>query len=160
MKKITSLILTLCLLSLLCASFSASAEETIVVSNGAGYTLVTPASEGYPDDGKKLTNGKYGTHQEGLDGYYAGGDYVGFNKAELDGNGNFTVIVDLGKVYDNLTEFSLGYLNETAVGITAPISVSFAVSTERNGTYKVLGQVDTVPTNTEASATYEKTLNL
>ncbi len=157
MKKTTTLILTLCLLFILCASFGASAAAT-EVSKGASYTLVTPASEGYPDDGKKLTNGKHGTHQEGLDGYYAGGDYVGFNKAELNSDGNFTVIVDLGKVYDNLTEFSLGYLNEPSVGITAPKSVSFSVSTERNGNYKDLGKVDTTPSNPDASATYEKTL--
>ncbi len=157
MKKITSLILTLCLLSLFCAYFGVSAASTDV-SEGASYTLVTPASEGYPDDGKKLTNGKFGTHQEGLDGYYAGGDYVGFNKAELNSDGNFTILVDLGKVYDNLTEFSLGYLNEPSVGITAPKSVAFSVSTERNGNYKDLGKVDTTPSNPDASATYEKTL--
>ena len=157
MKKITSFILTLCLLSVCCAYFGASAATT-EVSKGASYTLVTPASEGYPDDGKKLTNGKHGTHQEGLDGYYAGGDYVGFNKSELNSDGNFTILVDLGKVYDNLTEFSLGYLNETSVGITAPKSVSFSVSTERNGKYTDLGKVDTVPSNPDASATYEKTL--
>lgn len=145
------------MLSLFCATFVASATTT-EVSKGASYTLVTPASEGYPDDGKKLTDGKHGTHQEGLDGYYAGGDYVGFNKTELNSDGNFTILVDLGKVYDNLTQFSLGYLNETSVGITAPKSVSFSVATERNGKYTDLGKVDTTPSNPDASATYDKIL--
>ena len=72
MKKISIFLLILCLMSFLAVPFSASAVAT-EVSKGASYTLVTPASEGYPDDGKKLTDGKHGTHKEGVDGYYAGG---------------------------------------------------------------------------------------
>lgn len=136
---------------------SASAAAT-KVSKGAEYSLVTPASEGYPDDGKKLTDGNHGTHKEGVDGYYAGGDYVGFNKAQLNSDNNFVIIVDLGKAYDNLTEFTLGYLNETAVGITAPQSVVFSVSSERNGEYKKVGEAETTPSNPDVSATYAKTV--
>lgn len=157
MKKISISILILAMLSLIAVPLCVSAESTSV-SKGTSYTLVTPASEGYPDDGKKLTDGNYGTHKEGVDGFYAGGDYVGFNKAQLDSNGNFVIIVDLGKVYDNLTEFTLGYLNETSVGITAPQSATFAVSDERNGEYQYLGKIETTPSNEELSATYAKSL--
>ena len=157
MKKIATLFLALCLFSTLVIPFSASAE-TVDVSKNAKYTLLTPASEGYPDDSKKLTDGRFGTHKEGVDGYYAGGDYVGFNKAQLNSDGNFVIIVDLGKVYDNLCEFSLGYLNETVVGITAPKSVTFGVSEERNGDYTTVGSVETTPADSAASATYTKTV--
>lgn len=157
MKKIVTLFLILCLLLMFGAPFNASAEDT-EVSKGASYTLLTPASEGYPDDGKKLTDGKYGTHKEGVDGYYAGGDYVGFNKAQLNSDGNFVILLDLGKVYTNLSEFTLGYLNETVVGITAPASVSFSVSDERNGVYNNVGKIETTPSNPDASATYAKSV--
>ena len=52
MKKTATLFLILCLLLMLGAPFNASAEAN-EVSKGASYTLLTPASEGYPDDGKK-----------------------------------------------------------------------------------------------------------
>ena len=157
MKKTATLFLILCLLLMLGAPFNASAEAN-EVSKGASYTLLTPASEGYPDDGKKLTDGVHGTHKEGLDGYYAGGDYVGFNKAQLNDDGNFVILLDLGKVYSNLSEFTLGYLNETAVGITAPASVSFSVSEDRNGVYNKVGEAETTPSNPDVSATYAKTV--
>lgn len=149
--------LTLCALLLVALAITASAEKT-VVSEGEKYTLVTPASEAYPDDGIKLTDGIYGTHVDGTDGYYASGAYVGFNKEQVNDNGTFTIIVDLGEKRENLTEFTVGYLSETIVGISAPMSVTFAIADERNNQYSEIGTVETTPENSDVSATYAKTV--
>ena len=155
MKRIIAfLICTLVMLSL-CLAASA---EGVEISLNAEYSLVTPASEAYPDDGKKLTDGIYGTHPEGSDGYYASGAYVGFNKDNVNESGKFAVIVDLGKKYSNISGLTVGYLSEISVGISAPQSVSFALSDDRNGSYTEIGVVDTAPEDIDISATYAKTL--
>lgn len=155
MKKAITLIL--CALTVFSFVLSPAAVE-IELSAGADYDLITPASEAYPDDGVKLTDGLYGALAEGTDGYYASGAYVGFNKANINENGNFALIIDLGQVKTDITRVSVGYLSETEAGIHAPKSVTFAISDERNGNYETLGTLDTVPENTSDAATYVKTL--
>ena len=156
MKK--TVLTVFCIIFVLAFSLCATATETKEVSLGKPYSLVTPASEGYPDDQKKLTDGVYGTIVDGTDGYYASGAYVGFNKANINQSGNFGVIIDLGEIYNNITELTIGYLSESSVGISAPKSVSFSIANERNGNYSLLGTLETTPENTELSATYAKTL--
>lgn len=155
MKK--SITFLLCLLLTFAFALSAFAE-TEEISLGKTYSLVTPASEAYPDDGKKLTDGDYGRHLEDTDGYYASGAYVGFNKENINENGKFSVIIDLGEVHEDITELTVGYLSETAVGIHAPKSVAFSASNERNGSYHLLGELETTPEDTTVAATYAKTL--
>ncbi len=137
----------------------ASAEGT-EVSYGKTYTLVTAASEGYPDDGIKLTDGIYGTIPDGNTNYYSSGAYVGFNQNEVDDDGNFVIILDLGRVYDNLSGFTVGFLNETSVGIYAPKSVSFAVSDTADGTFSDVGTLDTEKSTADGiSETHAATLD-
>lgn len=132
----------------------ASAEET-EVSYGKSYTLVTPASEGYPDDGIKLTDGIFGTIPDGATGYFSSGAYVGFNQNDVDDNGNFVVLLDLGRVYDDLSGFGVGFLNETSVGIFAPKSVTFAVSDTSDGRFTDVGTLDTAKsTDADISETH------
>lgn len=158
MKKIISFLI--CILMLFMLSLSAFAEEEIIeISKGAEYSLVTKASEAYPDDGKKLTDGVYGTHPEGYDGFYASGAYVGFNKDNINENGQFAIILDLGKKYSGISQLTAGYLCETIVGISAPKEISFAISDERNGEYSQVGKLETTPENLDASATYAKSLD-
>lgn len=117
-----------------------AAEE---VSYEMQYSLVTPASNAYPDDGAKLTDGIFGTLPEGKTDFYSSGAYVGFNRASLDPNGNFVVILDLGEVKSGLSDFTVGYLNEPEYGICAPKEISFAVSDERNGDYWHIASMST-----------------
>jgi len=140
MKKLITFALAIMLA--LSVMLFASAEET-EISYGKTYTLVTPASEGYPDDGIKLTDGVFGTIPDGANGYFSSGAYVGFNQNDVDDDGNFVIMLDLGRVYDDLSGFGIGFLNETSVGIFAPKSVTFAVSDTTDGTFTDVGTLDT-----------------
>ncbi len=140
MKKLITFALVIMLA--LSVMLFASAEET-EISYGKTYTLVTPASEGYPDDGIKLTDGVFGTIPDGTNGYFSSGAYVGFNQNDVDDDGNFVIMLDLGRVYDDLSGFGVGFLNETSVGIFAPNSVTFAVSDTTDGTFTDVGTLDT-----------------
>lgn len=156
MKKIITLILVLTLA--LSAILLASAEES-EISYGKPYTLVTPASEGYPDDSIKLTDGIYGTIPDGSTGYYSSGAYVGFNQNSVDDSGNFVIILDLGRVYTDLTAFTVGFLNETSVGIFAPSSVTIALSDTEDGNFRDIGTLNTAKEVTEGiSETHSATL--
>ncbi len=156
MKKLISLALIL-LLALSLMLF-ASAEGT-EVSYGVDYSLVTPASEAYPDDGIKLTDGIFGSIPDDGVNYYASGAYVGFNQTSVNSDGDFVVILDLGRVYDDLSGFTVGFLNETSVGIFAPKSVSFSIAHEENGTYTDLGMLNTAKSTADGiSETHAATL--
>ncbi len=140
MKKIFILFLTVFLALALISAVSAEGSE---ISYGKSYTLVTPASAAYPDDGIKLTDGIFGTIPDGGSGYYSSGAYVGFNQVDTDDNGNFEIILDLGQLREDISAITVGFLNETSVGIYAPKSVSFALADDRNGSYTELGTLDT-----------------
>ena len=124
-----------------CLTSAAAEADGYAVSRGAGYSVLPDASAAYPDKNGLLTDGKYGSAQSGA--YYSSGEYVGFNSSALSQDGEATVIIDLGAVYDDLTAVSVGFLNETSVGVFAPKSFEAAVSDERNGDYTVIGTVDT-----------------
>ncbi len=156
MKK---LLVSAVLCFLILGTCNASAEDTKPISEGRDYSLITPASTAYPDDGIKLTDGIFGTIPDGKTSYYSSNSYVGFNKTDVDGNGNFVIILDLGKTVD-VSSLSLGFLNETSAGIYAPRSVEFAISKTRNGKYNSLGSVKTEKsTVSSASETYAASLD-
>ena len=121
---------------------ASSAEEPGPVSVGKEYSVITQASKAYPDDGKKLTDGIFGTVPDGNESFYSSNTYVGFNKTGVDKNGNFVIILDLSERHE-ISSLSLGFLNETSAGIYAPRSVGFEISDDRNGDYTVLGSVKT-----------------
>lgn len=156
MKKIFALALAL-LLPLL-AMPCASADEN-VISHAKHYDLITPASAAYPDDGKLLVDGIFGTKPDGGAGYYSSGAYIGFNQADLNSSGNFVILLDLGRNYEDISGFTVGFLNEIGVGIYAPKSVSFSVCGERNGEYESVGTLNTEkPTDSSDAETYAETL--
>ncbi len=140
MKKLIATAFALLLVFAFLITPSAEGSE---VSYGKSYSIITPASDAYPDDGIKLTDGIFGTVPDGKNNYYSSGAYVGFNQVDVDENGNFVIILDLGRSYDDLSAFTVGFLNETSVGIYAPKSVSFAISDERNGEYSDIGKLET-----------------
>ena len=154
MKKITALILVM-----LAVAMFLLPTDAAVVSEQAEYSLITPASEAYPDDGAKLTDGVFATLPDGASGYYSSGYYVGFNQANVDGDGNFVIILDLGSTQSDISAFTIGFLNETDIGIFAPKSVTFSVSDERNGTYTDVGTLNTAKSvSAGLSETYAETL--
>ena len=135
------------------------AAEGGEVSYGKEYSLITPASSGYPDDGIKLTDGIFGTVPDGKNNYYSSSAYVGLNRSNVNENGDFVIILDLGRKYSDLSAFTVGFLNETDVGIYAPKSVTFALSDERNGEYSDVGTLDTQKSTANGiSKTYAMTL--
>jgi hypothetical protein len=141
MKKliIIPVILLVCLYSL-----PVSAQES-AISLGKTYESITPASSAYPDtSAQKLTNGVFASPtasdtSASAQSYYKSAEYVGFNQASVDTNGNFVILLDLGSVATNLSSFEVSYLNETDVGIYSPASVTFSVSDVRNGNYTSVG---------------------
>lgn len=158
MKKLAVFLLIISLLSLIPVSASAATQGSRV-SDGKTYTLVTPASEAYPDNGSRLTDGVFATLPDGAKNYYNSVYYVGFNQKDVDESQNFVVIIDLGKQYDDLCAFTIGYLNETDIGIFAPKRVTFAVSDVRNGEYTDVGTLETEKATTAGlSETYASTL--
>lgn len=127
-----------CMLSVL----SVSAAQN-VVSLHKGYELLTKASEGYPDEGDvQLTNGKYGTPVENGDTryYYRDGEFVGFNRKDVNGDGNFVILLDLAEPYEDLADFEVGYLNETDVGVFAPVKVAFYIGDTHDGDFAFVGE--------------------
>ena len=156
MKKLLAIAIVLLLsLSLIPQALAEESE----VSLGKSYTLVTPASSGYADDGKKLTDGIYGTVPDGSTNYYSSGAYVGFNQSAVDENGNFVIILDLGEIYDDLSGFTIGFLNETSVGIFAPKSVNFALSDTEDGVFEDVGTLTTEKSKSDGiSETHSMTL--
>ncbi len=135
------------------------AAEGREVSYGKEYSLITPASSGYPDDGIKLTDGIFGTVPDGKSNYYSSAAYVGLNRSNVNENGDFVIILDLGRKYSDLSAFTIGFLNETDVGIYAPKSVTFALADERNGEYVDVGTLDTQKSTADGlSETFAMTL--
>lgn len=139
--------------------FLSPAAEGGEVSYGKEYSLITPASSGYPDDGIKLTDGIFGTIPDGKSNYYSSSAYIGLNRSNVNENGDFVIILDLGRKYSDLSAFTVGFLNETDVGIYAPKSVTFALSDERNGEYSDVGTLDTQKSTSDGlSETFAMTL--
>ena len=116
---------------------SVSAAQN-VVSLHKGYTLLTKASEGYPDEAENLTNGRYGTPTAmGEDSfYYRDEEYVGFRTKDGE---DIAILLDLGEVYKELWTFEVGYLREEEAGIQAPASIAFYISDTEEGEYALLG---------------------
>lgn len=141
MKK--SLFCLILLFSLLLSAGNAVSAAQIFLSQNKPYKLQTPASAGYPDDGCKLTDGRYGTPvQTGSRCFfYRDPAYIGFPAENADENGNFVLLLDLGEPFSDLTSFELGYLNETDAGIYAPLAVTFAVADEEDGEFLTIGTV-------------------
>ena len=139
MKRIICIAVFLgCMLSVL----SVSAAQN-VVSLHKGYELLTKASEGYPDEGgAQLTNGRYGTPvaNGNTEYYYRDGEFVGFHRNDVNRDGNFVILLDLAEPYDDLADFEIGYLNETDVGVFAPVKVAFYISDTREGDFAFVGE--------------------
>ena len=155
MKKLFALLLIAIFAFSLALLPSAEGNE---LSYGKSYTLVTPASTAYPDDGLKLTDGIYGTIPEGQTNYYSSNAYVGFNQADVDENGNFVIILDLGETRTDISALTVGFLNEPVAGIYAPKSVTFSLADDRNGEYEELGTLNTEKPTFAESETFALTL--
>ncbi len=119
-----------CLPLMLCAS-----AETNYAQNRY-YALITPASSGFPDTGKKLTDGKTGgkTASGKTEYYYKDDAFVGFNRVSAQ-NGCFSIIIDLNDTVSDITRFEVSALCETDIGIYEPKKISVSVSDTFDGEY-------------------------
>lgn len=151
MKKIIFIAAAL----LMCLYAIPAGAQGAAVSQDKSYELITPASSGYPDTtAHKLTNGVYAA-ANASGSFYQSPEYVGFNQTAKDENDNFVIILDLGSVMTDLSNFEISYLNQTDIGIFAPSSVTFSVSEIRNGNYTPVGTT-TIDEPTTAGITESK----
>lgn len=135
MKMLFSFLISILLIAPLQAS---AAVQELPVSIDASYEYITKTSTAYPDDAnEKLTNGKYAS----LNGefYYTHEAYVGFNRASLNEDDEVVIILDLGAVYDDLSDFRISYLNEIDTGIYSPESFTVYLSETVDGDYVKAG---------------------
>ena len=95
-------------------------QEAHNVAKDCKYSYTAKVNSTYPDGGK-LTDGESA-------GYYESGNWVGF---ECTGD-NMDLIVDLGKVRTDVSAFELYAYNNRSVGISFPVVVTFAVSSDKN----------------------------
>lgn len=132
LKRVTLFfaVLSCCLPLTLCAS----AEKNH--ARDCYYALVTPASSGFPDTGRKLTDGKTGVRiPSGKKEYYYKDDaFVGFNRISAQ-NGCFTIIIDLTYTVNDIARFEVSALCETDIGIYEPEKIVISVSDIFGGEY-------------------------
>ena len=105
------------------------------------YALITPASSGFGDTGKKLTDGKTGSRVTSgkAEYYYKDGAYVGFNRVSSN-DGCFSIIIDLGKAVDGISRFEVSALCETDIGIYEPQSIKISVCDIFDGDYRSVAE--------------------
>ena len=141
MRKVCLFLLALLFLAGATIPSSVSASQ-VEVSRGKPYRLLTPASAGFPDDGTRLTNGRFGTPIPGGETafYYRSPEYVGFRSESPSEKNPFVILLDLGEVQKDLSSFALHCLYEPEAGIPAPASVSFAVSDTEDGVFEPVGE--------------------
>ncbi len=99
------------------------------VAAGKGYTTSIAFNTSYPDSGKELTNGAFGKADP------SDAAWVGYN-------GAVQITIDLGRVHDNLTEFSAEFLGG-GWGINLPYGYGVYVS-EDGVNWTVAASVDGV----------------
>ena len=93
------------------------------VSVGCSYTVNVEADDKYADSyHSELTDGIYSGPES-----YSDGRTAGFAIGEVSA---LTLTIDLGKVYDNLYEFSVSYLHTRDAGIAPPSAVRVQTSVD------------------------------
>lgn len=107
-------------------------DEPVTVSLGKSYTLVPSASEAYPDDAGKLTDGSYN---------YAWADMVGVADAVI----NPVVVLDLGEHTEGITRVAGLFMRSFASAVNLPYSLIVSVSDDGETFTDVGLAVRTVP---------------
>ena len=99
-----------------------------LATKGASYTLSAETIKRFPNTGAPLTNGE-------AKGLYENGKFVGFA-----GPDPISVVVDLGKVRDDLYRFELMCYANNSGGHMLPVAVTYAIS-EDGETFTDIGRV-------------------
>lgn len=99
-----------------------------LASKGASYTISRDTIKRFPNTGSPLTNGE-------AKGLYENGKFVGFT-----GPDPVSVVVDLGKVRDDLYRFELMCYANASGGNMLPVAVTYSIS-EDGETYTDIGRV-------------------
>lgn len=115
-----------------------------MVSKGASYTLSAEPIKRFPDSGTPLTN-------VAATGIYETGKFVGFS-----GSQPITVVVDLGKVRDDLYRFELMCYANASGGNFLPVAVTYAIS-EDGESFTDIGRVFAA---TSGQSSYDYPLSL
>lgn len=103
-------------------------DSALNLAKGKKYTLSEVADAKYADDGKKLTDGN-------LESQFNTENWVGFIRPS-----SLVVVLDFGKVEQNLADFSVGTLRYMDYGVGSPESVQYEISND--GTvYQKIGTV-------------------
>lgn len=107
-----------------------SVNRMDVASNlaiGKSYTTSYAADPKYPDDGTLLTDGK-------VSNSFNADKWAGYIRSSY-----MSIVLDLGKVEDNLADFYVSTLRKTEYGIGSPAYVLFEISNDGK-TYRKLGK--------------------
>lgn len=112
-----------------------SLKKTLI-SSGAKYQTYSTVVEKFKDNGKMLTDGK-------VSGFFEGETWVGFG-AEKDSS----VVIDLGRVVDDIACVEASFYTNTAVKLYLPVAVKIvAMDENKNKTELGILYANTVITN-------------
>ena len=148
MKKLTSILLLLCMLLSVCGAMTVSAEESALknVALGCTYTGTAPYTidaDKYAGkdnyrliDGKELTDGVKGSTSK-----YGTTWYALYNKAKFD------ITLDLGKTTDGIVKIVSEWEKEEGASIYLPPSVIYSGSHD-NKTWTELGKAEVIEKST------------
>lgn len=105
------------------APISERVQYKTLVSTGCPYTVNVEADPKYADSyNSEMTDGIFGECES-----YSDGRTAGF---ALGDTSALTLVIDLGKEYTNLYEFSVSYLHTTDAGIAPPSTVRIQASSD------------------------------
>ncbi|MDD2269273.1 MAG: DUF4855 domain-containing protein [Eubacteriales bacterium] len=105
-------------------------KTKILISKNKNYTISRASFDDiFADDGKKLTNGNV------IGSLYESGDWVGFTGKEA-----LDITVDLGKVYNDLSDFEISFFNNMTVSVSLPDYVTIYVSDD-NAKFVEVGRI-------------------
>ena len=103
--------------------YNLTGDQKVNVAYGKDYTVSKESNSSYPDtNGTELTDGAYGNGDDAFSPSWAG-----YNGAT---GGKYEIIVDLGEVYENISDFSINVLQLKSWGIAVPKSYKVYVSAD------------------------------
>ncbi len=119
MKRLSAVLLCICLCVPMFCVFSRSAEggegSPLPLSAGRSYTVSLSGcspTEGRTDDGGRMTDRKFGSSRLTADD---NGNWIGYTSDGEDFTVTYTL--DLGRAYDCLKQFSVATLQNTGSGV-------------------------------------------
>lgn len=128
--------------------YNLTGDQSVNVAYGKNYTASHTANSTYADtNGVELTDGVLGNGDDAFSPTWSG-----YNGAV---GGKYEFVVDLGEVYENISNFSINVLQLKGWGIAAPKSYKVYVSNDNAAwTEAASVTVDTAITGSDETATH------